>query len=288
MPCSCYLCCTFSIIILILLIAYWYIALPIIIILLISYMAISHQKNVKYISTLDSPKNQEIFTRETGFLPLKEGKLTKEYKEWLRQKDKNRKIASQLPPTQQTEPPIQPPAFPKQQLQEQPDLLEPSISSKDKLKEPEILAISSKELKVRFKDYTRNEKIIRIIFELIGMTILIIFIAFIIMSFIHQNFVRGFVYLLILIILMIPFEIIERVLQNRARKRKAKKYEEFITQKTFPSQPPSKLAYQTPIEPSYKTSLTQSQKVEKIICPYCGAENLKENKFCKECGSKLE
>ncbi len=288
MPCSCYLCCIGLIILFILLIAYWYIALPIIIILITSYTIITHQKNLKYLYTLDSPKNQENFTRETSLQPLKDGKLTKEYEKWLLQNDRKKKTALQIPSMQRHQSTMQQPPSPQLQLQEHAEIPEASISSKEFQRETETLSISPKEFKVKFKDYTRNEKIIRIISNLIATIILIIFIISAIISFIHQNYLSGIIFLTTMIILIIPNEIIEHVLSNRARKRKAIRYAGLRAQKTFPIQSPEKLDFQPSFEPTNQLLLKQSPIAEKITCPYCGAEIMKEDKFCKECGSKLE
>lgn len=151
-----------------------------------------------------------------------------------------------------------------------------------------LIQVDSKDFKVKFRDYTPNEKAIRVIAGSIMTTLLIFFPLFIIWSVINQMGLQNIVIsIIIMAIFFIPHEILEKKLRNRARIRKQKAMvAKYLDLKKVPS-PPS---YQTqPVyqpEPVYQPP--PRQETEKIICHYCGSENLKINKYCKNCGSKLD
>ena len=80
---------------------------------------------------------------------------------------------------------------------------------------------------------------------------------------------------------------LEKRLRNNARIRKQKAMvAKYLDLKKVPS-PPS---YQT--QPVYQPEPVHQpaprQETEKIICHDCGSENLKINKYCKNCGSQLD
>jgi len=72
-----------------LLVFYWYISIPVIIISLSSTdFTIRRVKIIKNYKAINSIEFQESFKKMTGENPLKNGKLTKSYKNWLIQKVK--------------------------------------------------------------------------------------------------------------------------------------------------------------------------------------------------------
>ena len=156
----------------------------------------------------------------------------------------------------------------------------------------DLIQVDTKDLKIKFRDYNSNEKIIRVITELLAITLFIFFSIFIIWSVMNKLYANIIISAIIMGIYIIPHEIIEKRLLNRARIRKQKAMvAKYLKLKEVPSRP----SYQTqPVyqpEPVYHPEPVYQpvprQETEKIICQYCGSENLKNNKYCDNCGSNL-
>jgi len=150
-----------------------------------------------------------------------------------------------------------------------------------------LIQVDSKDFKVKFRDYTPNEKATRVITESIAITLFIFFPLFIIWSVINQLYVNIVISIIIMTFYFIPHEILEKKLRNNARIRKQKAMvAKYIDLKKVPTPP----FYQTqPVyqpEPVYQPA--PRQETEKIICYNCSSENLKIEKYCKNCGSKLD
>lgn len=81
-----------------------------------------------------------------------------------------------------------------------------------------------KKIKVKFKDFTHKEKVARLLQEIIGGTLCIIFIIGIIICIIQQLFQNIIIYVVLMVIIMIPSEIVEKNLHKRVRIRKEQFY----------------------------------------------------------------
>lgn len=81
-----------------------------------------------------------------------------------------------------------------------------------------------KDFKIRSKDYTSGERTLRVIGEIIAAFIFILFMILIIFSFINEQFINVFIYMFLLFIFMLPYEIFEHYLKNKIRARKIKNY----------------------------------------------------------------
>jgi len=150
-----------------------------------------------------------------------------------------------------------------------------------------LIQVNSKDFKVKFRDYTPNEKAIRVIIDSIAITLFIFFSFFIIWSVINQLYVNIVISIIIMTIYLIPHEIVERRIQNKARIRKQKAMvAKYLDLKKAPSPPSYQIQPMNQPEPVYQPP--PRQETEKIICHYCGSENLKINKYCKNCGGSLE
>ena len=266
-------------------IVFWYITIPIIAILIGSYIYISHKNQIKLYNSLDTKEKREEYIKEIGYLPIDKGKFTGEYKSWLIKKENERKTFLQPQQTTQSEPTYQPqPAYqPEPTYQPQPTY-HPATRQVKRTEKPISVQIGPKDFKVKFKDYTANEKVIRLTFGSITTIILISFIIFAFISFIEQQYLRGIISLIIMVICIIPNEIVEHKLRNKARIRKMKDITEMKIQRDQYYQPLP--VYQQ--EPAYRPAPRKEIEIEKIICPYCGGENKKTVKFCKNCGSRLD
>jgi len=284
-PCCGYLCCVLTMFLIALSIVFWYITIPIIAILIGSYIYISHKNQIKLYNSLDTKEKREEYTKEIGYLPIDKGKFTGEYKSWLIKKENERKSFLQPQQISQSEPTYQPtPEYKPEPTYQPKPTYQPATRQVKRTEKPISVQISPKDFKVKFKDYTANEKVIRLTFESIATIVLISFIILAVMSFIDRQYQRGIIFLIIMAICIIPNEIVEYKLRNKARIRKMKDLTEMKIQRNQYYQPLP--AYQQ--EPAYRPPPKQEIEIEKIICPYCGGENNKTVKFCKNCGSRLD
>ena len=94
-----------------------------------------------------------------------------------------------------------------------------SDTDKKSKKSPSI-PIKSKDLKIKYRNYTSKEKTVKFIGELITGILMIILIIMILISIINQQFVNVIIYIVIVAIVIIPNELIERKLKKNAQKRK--------------------------------------------------------------------
>jgi hypothetical protein len=90
---------------------------------------------------------------------------------------------------------------------------------KKRKKSPSI-PIKSKDLKIKFRDYTSKEKAIRVIVGAITMIMFIILGIMIIISIVNQQYVNIIIYIVIIVIGIIPNELIEKIIDKRAQRRK--------------------------------------------------------------------
>ncbi len=293
-PCCGYLCCAFSMVLIALSIVYWYITIPIIAILIVGYIFVSHQNRIKVCNSLDTIEKHEEFIKETGNYPIDKGKFTSTYKAWLIKKENERKASlqqqtTQAQPTHQPQPAYQSePTLQPQPVHEPKPSYPPATRQVIGIEKTISAKIRPKDFKVKFKDYTANEKAIRLIFDFIAAIILISFIIFAILSFVQQQYMRGIISIIVMMICLIPNEIVEHKLRNKARIRKMNEFIEMKTQREQYYQP-KKVYQQEPIhrqEPTYQP--VPKQEIEKVFCPLCGGENKKKDHFCKNCGSKLD
>ena len=79
--------------------------------------------------------------------------------------------------------------------------------------------VKVKDFKVKFRYYSPSEKAIRVITEIIGLLLGVTLIIFIILSVIDQQYPNIFIYSVILVIIFLPTEIIERTLKKKVQKR---------------------------------------------------------------------
>lgn len=82
------------------------------------------------------------------------------------------------------------------------------------------IPIKSKDLKIKFRNYTSKEKAIRVISGAITMIMLIIMSILIIISIVNQQYVNIIIYIALIGIVIIPNEILEKKLKKNAQKRK--------------------------------------------------------------------
>ena len=150
-----------------------------------------------------------------------------------------------------------------------------------------LIQVDSKDFKVKFKDYTFNEKAFRVITESIAVTLIIYFPIFIIWSAINQLYENIVISIIIMAIYFIPHEILEKKLRNNARIRKQKAMiAKYVDLKKVQSPPSYQSQPVSQPEPIYQPA--PRQEPEKIMCHSCGSENLKTNKYCENCGSVLD
>ena len=90
---------------------------------------------------------------------------------------------------------------------------------KKRKKSPSI-PIKSKDLKIKFRDYTSKEKAIRVIVGVITMIMFIILGIMIIISIVNQQYVNIIIYIVIVVIGIIPNELIEKIIDKNAQRRK--------------------------------------------------------------------
>jgi len=90
----------------------------------------------------------------------------------------------------------------------------------DKSKKSPSIPIESKDLKIKFRNYTSKEKAIKVIGEVITGILIIILSIMIFISIINQDYANIIIYIAIIGILIIPNELIERKLKKNAQKRK--------------------------------------------------------------------
>jgi hypothetical protein len=98
-----YFCCFALILLIVLSILYWYITLPIIAILILTYLIYRQQVKKKLYIKLDTKIKQDESVKETGYKPTEKGKFTEKYKDWLIQKEKEKKKLIELPALSQSQ-----------------------------------------------------------------------------------------------------------------------------------------------------------------------------------------
>jgi energy-coupling factor transporter transmembrane protein EcfT len=62
---------------------YWYIILPIFIVVIVIFLIILFQKSHRSYIPFDNNEKQEEFEKETGYKAIENGEFTSEYKSWL-------------------------------------------------------------------------------------------------------------------------------------------------------------------------------------------------------------
>ncbi|MHA1491673.1 MAG: hypothetical protein ACTSRI_18710, partial [Promethearchaeota archaeon] len=189
-------------------------------------MYINHKNQIKLYNSLDTKEKREEYIKEIGYLPIDKGKFTGEYKSWLIKKENERKSFLQPQQISQSEPIYQPTPEYKPE-----PMYRPATRQVKRIEKPISVQISPKDFKVKFKDYTANEKVIRLIFESITSIVLISFIILAVMSFIDRQYQRGIIFLIIMAICIIPNEIVEHKLRNKAQIRKMKDLTEMKIQR---------------------------------------------------------
>jgi peroxiredoxin family protein len=90
----------------------------------------------------------------------------------------------------------------------------------DKSKKSPSVPIKSKDLKIKFRDYTSNEKAIRVIAGIITGILIIIMSIMIIISVVNQQYINILIYVAIIGFGIIPNELIEKKIRKNAQKRK--------------------------------------------------------------------